>query len=91
MKFAIRNVGAQDADVPRATFESLEKARAALGEALGWADVQLGPGYTAPNTTGQVWCAYRTRAEAEADLDGLATPRIVRIVDVHWGRGSHAG
>lgn len=52
-----------------------------MGEMLGWPDVQLGPGYTAPNAEGQVWCAYRTQAEAEADPDGLKAPRIVRIHD----------
>ena len=85
MKFAIRNIGARKANASRATFQSLEQARTALGEALGWPDVQLGPGYTAPNSRGQVWCAYRTRAEAEAeaDSDGLATPRIVRIDEVN--------
>jgi len=84
MKFAIRNVpGTRDTSAPRGTFESLEQARAALREALGWPDVQLGPGYTAPNAKSQVWCAYRTRAEAEADPDGLDTPRVVRIDDVN--------
>ncbi|HKO49856.1 MAG TPA: hypothetical protein VJV79_19130 [Polyangiaceae bacterium] len=62
-------------------FDSLEDARAALRDALGWPEVLLGPGYTAPNTKGQVWCAYRTRAEADADPDGLTAPRIVRIDD----------
>ena len=82
MKFAIKNVPANPI-ASQATFGSLEEARAALREALRWPEVQLGPGYTAPNTKGQVWCAYRTQAEAEADPDGLKTPRIVRIDDAN--------
>lgn len=65
--------------VPQPSFDSLEDARSALREALGWDDVLLGPGYSAPNAEGQVWCAYRTQEEAEADPDGLKTPRIVRV------------
>lgn len=83
MRFAIRNLGGQNASASQATFESLEQARAALREALGWPDVQLGPGYTAPDAKSQVWCAYRTKAEAEADPDGLNTPRVVRTDDVN--------
>ena len=79
MKFAIRNVHRARKNVPQPTFDSLEEARAALRDALGWPEVQLGPGYTSPNAKGQVWCAYRTQAEAGADPDGLSTPRIVRI------------
>ena len=83
MKFALRNLPRPDASASQATFESLEEARAALRDALRWPDVQLGRGYTAPDTKGQVWCAYRTIAEAEADPDGLGIPRIVRIDDVN--------
>jgi hypothetical protein len=84
MKFEIRNVpGNRNTSALRETFESLEQARTALREALGWSDVQLGPGYTAPNAKSQVWCAYRTKAEAEADPDGLDTPRVVRIDDTN--------
>lgn len=79
MKFAIRNVGRQNKPEITRTFTSLEEARVALREALGWDEVQLGPGYTTASATGQIWCAYRTRAEAEADLDGLAAPRVVRL------------
>ena len=79
MKFAIRNVGNKRDAATRATYESLEEARHALRDALGWPEVQLGPGYTTPRTDSQIWCAYRTRAEAEADPDGLSTPRIVRL------------
>ncbi|HET7538784.1 MAG TPA: hypothetical protein VFK05_02900 [Polyangiaceae bacterium] len=79
MKFALRNLPGASTSAPAATFDSLEDARVALRDALGWPEVQLGPGYTAPNTTGQVWFAYRTRAEAEADRNGLSHPRIVRI------------
>jgi hypothetical protein len=83
MKFELRNVRVANESASRATFDSLEEARAALREVLGWAELQLGPGYTAPDAKGQVWCAYRTQAEAEADPDGLTTPRIVRIEDVN--------
>jgi len=83
MKFAIRNVPESCKTAALATFDSLEQARAALGEALGWPEVELGPGYTAPNAKSQVWCAYRTKAEAAADPDGLETPRVVRIDDVN--------
>lgn len=79
MKFAIRNVGDNPDAAARATYESLEDARRALREALGWPEVQLGPGYTTPRTDSQIWCAYRTQAEAEAHPDGLAVPRIVRL------------
>jgi hypothetical protein len=79
MKFAIQNVPQANQSASQASFDSLEDARAALGAMLGWPDVQLGPGYTAPDTEGQVWCAYRTPAEAEADPEGLRAPRIVRI------------
>jgi hypothetical protein len=82
MKFAIRNVPG-NATAPVATFGSLEEARVALREVLRWPEVQLGRGYTAPDSHGQVWCAYRTQAEAEADPDGLELPRIVRIDDVN--------
>jgi|SRR6187402_104593 len=82
MKFAIRNVPG-NATAPVTTFGSLEEARVALREVLRWPDVQLGRGYTAPDSHGQVWCAYRTRAEAEADPGGLEIPRIVRIDDVN--------
>jgi|tagenome__1003787_1003787.scaffolds.fasta_scaffold11276759_1 hypothetical protein len=81
MKFALKNLPGSNAIASRATFDSLEDARAALRDALRWPDVQLGPGYTAPHSKGQVWCAYRTVAEAEADPDGLSIPRIVRIED----------
>ncbi len=78
MKFAIRNVGdASNGDL-QATYDSLEDARAALRDVLGWPELQLGPGYTTPNSS-QIWCAYRTRVEADADGDGLRTPRIVRL------------
>jgi hypothetical protein len=83
MRFAIRNVPGPNASATQATFASLEQARAALREALGWPEVQLGPGYTAPNAKSQVWCAYRTRAEAEADADGLSVPRVVRISETN--------
>ena len=85
MKFEIRNLPGTKKNISalQETFESLEQARAALREALGWPDVQLGPGYTAPNAKSQVWCAYRTKAEAEADPDGLNTPRVVRIDDAN--------
>ena len=53
MRFAIKNVPA-NAIASQATFGSLEEARAALREALCWPEVQLGPGYTAPDTKGQV-------------------------------------
>ncbi len=80
MKFAIRNAGRGNGEALQATtYDSLEDARSALREALGWPEVQLGPGYTTPNTDSQIWCAYRTHAEAEADPDGLQTPRIVRV------------
>jgi hypothetical protein len=78
MKFAIRNVETRN-HVMQRTFDSLEDARSALREALGWPEVQLGPGYTTPSTDSQIWCAYRTPAEAQADPDGLNTPRIVRL------------
>ena len=87
MRFAIKNVPA-NAIASQATFGSLEEARAALREALCWPEVQLGPGYTAPDTKGQVWCAYRTHAEAEADPDGLKTPRIVRLDDANDPRSN---
>ena len=87
MKFTIKNLPDPNASASQATFASLEDARAALRDALHWPDVQLGPGYTAPNSKGQVWCAYRTRAEAEADPDGLGVPRIVRIDDVNGNLG----
>jgi len=79
MKFAIRNAGVDRADVAQVTYESLEDARSALREALGWPDVQLGPGYTTASTDSQIWCAYQTLAEAQADEDGLNRPRIVRL------------
>ena len=79
MKFAIRNAGTKNHVASQATYDSLEDARLALREALGWPEVQLGPGYTTPNTESQIWCAYKTRSEAEADPDGLNTPRIVRL------------
>jgi len=79
MKFALRNVHRGRRNAPQPSYDTLEDARAALREALGWPEVQLGPGYTAPDTKSQVWCAYRTRAEAEADSDGLDAPRIVRV------------
>jgi len=79
MKFALRNVQRANTSATESTFDSLEGARAALREALGWPEVHLGPGYTSPNATGQVWCAYRTPAEAETDRSGLRHPRIVRI------------
>ena len=82
MKFTLRNVD-QNKDASQASFETLEDARVALREALGWPEVQLGPGYTTANSKGQIWCAYRTRAEAEADPDGLTIPRIVRVADEH--------
>ncbi|HYQ44776.1 MAG TPA: hypothetical protein VER11_22480 [Polyangiaceae bacterium] len=81
MKFLIRNMRRGRRNASPATFDSLEDARIALREALGWPDVLLGPGYTAPDTKGQIWCAYRTQAEAEADPDGLTAPRIVRLVE----------
>ena len=81
MKFAIRNAGEAHRNVRDVTYESLEAARVALREALGWSEIQLGPGYTTANAKAQVWCAYRTRAEADRDPDGLATPRIVRVPD----------
>ena len=62
MKFAIRNVKTR-VDVERATYDSLEHARTALREALGWPEVQLGPGYTTSNTASQIWRAYRTSAD----------------------------
>jgi len=79
MKFVVRNVPGTNDNVSQAAFDSLEDARVALRQALGWPEVHLGPGYTAPDTKGQVWCAYRTPAEAEADPDGLKAPRIVRV------------
>jgi hypothetical protein len=79
LKFALRNVRRPRKKAPQPTFDSLEDARAALREVLGWPEVLLGPGYSAPNAEGQVWCAYQTQAEAEADPDGLTAPRIVRI------------
>jgi hypothetical protein len=79
VKFALRNTGNDRDQAALANYESLEEAREALRELLGWAEVQLGPGYTTPSTDSQIWCAYRTRAEAEADPDGLSTPRIVRL------------
>jgi len=79
MKFELRNVRQKRRNASQASYSSLEEARAALGQVLGWPEVQLGPGYSAPNAEGQVWCAYRTQAEAEADPDGLSTPRIVRV------------
>jgi hypothetical protein len=79
MKFVIRNAGKAGDAAVQATYDSLEDARVALRELLGWPEVQLGPGYTTPSTNSQIWCAYRTRAEAEADPDGLKTPRIVRL------------
>lgn len=79
MKFELRNVRRMRKNVAQPRFDSLEDARAALRDALGWPDVLLGPGYTAPDAEGQVWCAYKTQAEAEADPDGLKAPRIVRI------------
>lgn len=79
MKFAIRNIGRRQQPALQKTYSSLEEARTALREALGWPEVQLGPGYTTPDALGQVWCAYRTPAEAEADPDGLTAPRIVRL------------
>ncbi|HYP74857.1 MAG TPA: hypothetical protein VER12_02805 [Polyangiaceae bacterium] len=81
MKFALRNVPKANKSASQALFDSLEQARLALRDALGWPEVQLGRGYTAPDTESQVWCAYRTRAEAEADPDGLTVPRIVRLKD----------
>jgi hypothetical protein len=81
MKFAIRNLPKANKSATQARFDSLEDARVALAKALGWPDAQLGPGYTAPDAEGQVWCAYRTHEEAEADPDGLKAPRIVRIFD----------
>jgi hypothetical protein len=81
MKFAIRNAGKADSSVSSDTFDSLEAARDALREALGWADVQLGRGYTGANTKAQIWCAYRTRQEAERDANDLGAPRIVRVLE----------
>jgi len=83
MKFAIRNAPSVNKGASQALFDSLEQARTALRDALGWPDVLLGRGYTAPDTEAQVWCAYRTRAEAEADPDGLTVPRIVRLKDAN--------
>jgi len=85
MKFAIRNAPGPNANATQATFESLEQARAALRDALGWPEVQLGPGYTSPNAKSQVWRAYRTHAEADADADAdaLNVPHVVRIDDVN--------
>ena len=79
VKFAIRNAGKQSEAIEGGIYDSLEEARGALRELLGWTEVQLGPGYTTPSTDSQIWCAYRTRTEAEADPDGLSTPRIVRL------------
>lgn len=79
MKFELRNVRRARKNVPQARFDSLEDARSALRDVLGWPDVLLGPGYSAPNANGQIWCAYQTQAEAEADPDGLNAPRIVRV------------
>jgi hypothetical protein len=79
MKFALRNLNAPSTSASQASFDSLEEARTALRDALGWSEIYLGPGYTTPNAAGQVWCAYRTRAEAEADPDGLGLPRVVRV------------
>jgi hypothetical protein len=79
LKFAIRNAGNERDAAVRAHYDSLEDARSALRELLGWPEVQLGPGYTTPGTDSQIWCAYRTLAEAEADPDGLNTPCIVRL------------
>jgi hypothetical protein len=79
MKFAIRNTSNARMAASNVTYDSLEAARAALREALGWPEVALGPGYTTASGTGQVWCAYRTQVEAAADPDGLNTPRIVRL------------
>jgi hypothetical protein len=81
MKFAIRNAGEADSNASTATYDSLEAARSALRETLGWSDVQLGRGYTTANAKAQIWCAYRTRAEADRDPDGLTTPRVVRLPD----------
>jgi hypothetical protein len=81
MKFALRNVPKANKTATHATYDSLEDARVALGKVLGWPEVQLGPGYTAPDAKGQIWCAYRTQAEAETDPDGLQAPRIVRLFD----------
>ena len=84
MKFAIRNVGealSNTSNTSVETYDSLEAARVALREALGWSEIQLGPGYTTANAKAQVWCAYRTRAEADKDPDGLSRPRIVRVPD----------
>lgn len=96
MKFAIRNVKTR-VDVDQANYDSLEDARSALREALGWPEVQLGPGYTTPNTDSQIWCAYRTLDEARADPDGLSAPRIVRLNtdpassnDPESGAGAHS-
>ncbi|HEY0462650.1 MAG TPA: hypothetical protein VGC79_00505 [Polyangiaceae bacterium] len=79
MKFALRNLPESNANASAAAFESLEQARLALRDTLGWPDVQLGPGYTAADTKGQVWCAYRT----QADASGPHVPRVVRIDDVN--------
>jgi hypothetical protein len=81
MKFALRNAGEADSSASTATYDSLEAARNALRRVLGWPDVQLGRGYTTANAKAQVWCAYRTRAEADLDIDGLHAPRIERVPD----------
>lgn len=81
MRFAIRNTGEVASKASNVSYDSLEAARNALREALGWPDVQLGRGYTTENAADQTWCAYRTRAEADRDADGLTTPRIVRVPD----------
>lgn len=79
MKFAIRTAGDATDSGTQQTYDSLEDARSALREVLGWPELQLGRGYTTPSTGSQIWCAYRTVAEADQDSDGLITPRIVRL------------
>lgn len=78
MKFAITNASGANQTTAVASYDSLEQASHALGQLLGWPAVYLGPGYTTHDGASQVWCAYRTQEERDADAESRDGPRITR-------------
>lgn len=81
MKYTIECAELNSDEAASSSYESLEQAREALRRGLGWPDLYLGPGYTTADSSNQIWCAFRTRIEGDANVDDARTPRITRVAE----------